>query len=60
VYHKSQTGRANMKRTVFGLGLLVAATILSSSCYAGDECAPAGGLSFICGPEAAEVTDPRE
>ncbi len=45
-----------MKRSVFFLGFLVTSAVVSLSSYslAAENCAPAGGLNFICGPAAAE------
>jgi DNA-binding beta-propeller fold protein YncE len=45
-----------MKRTNFALGLFTFAAIMGLGRYAlaGEECPPAGGLNFICGPVAVE------
>jgi sugar lactone lactonase YvrE len=47
---------AAMKRTIFVLWLCVLSSIagLANHARAGEECPPAGGLSFVCGPAAAE------
>ncbi len=45
-----------MKRTIFALGFLVVATLAGMGCsaLADEECPPVSGISFICGPSAAE------
>jgi len=46
-----------MRRTIVVLALLAIPCILRVSCFAaaaGEECPPVGGLSFVCGPIAAE------
>jgi hypothetical protein len=46
----------SMKRTIFVLALVAVAciTVWCRFAAAGEECLPAGGLSFLCGPVAAE------